>query len=498
MTAYQTLETHFTTMNALDGAMAVLHWDNAVMMPSGGAAVRGDQLATLTTVIHGIITGPEIPKLLSNAERQEEDLDDWQNANLREMRRQWTHAAAVNSKIFAALSRATTECEHVWRYARAANDFKTFAPQLKKVLALVREIAQIKASHLGCSLYDALLDNYDPGRTSAEIDVIFADLAKFLPDFIGQVLEHQKSQPAPLPLSGHFPIENQKKLGMNIMRLLGFDFEYGRLDVSHHPFCGGVPSDVRITTRYYEHDFLPSLLGVIHETGHALYENHLPDNWRHQPVGKAQGMSIHESQSLIMEMQACRTREFLSFLQPHITAAFGVSGDVWTVENVTRSINLVERSLIRVDSDEVTYPAHIMLRYRLEKAMINGDLTVDDLPGAWNDGMQELLGITPDSDKDGCMQDIHWPGGDFGYFPTYTLGAINAAQLFTAAKKAHPELLGTLGKGDFTVLGSWLSEHVHSKGSFYGSANRLMQEATGKTIDVENYKKHLRARYLNG
>jgi len=496
MKSYLKLEEIFSTQNAIEGAMAVLHWDNAVMMPEGGADVRAEQLATLTTLSHDLLTSPQLTDYLQEAEQDTAVLTDWQKANLKEMRRLWTHAACVDSRLLADLSRATAKCEMVWRKARAANDFRGFAPYLEKVLAIVQKIAKVKADYLGCSPYDALLDNYDPGRQSAEIDVIFAKLSAFLPDFTTRVLERQHAAGAPLPLTGNFPVAQQKELGIRIMQKLGFDFQHGRLDVSHHPFCGGVPGDVRITTRYYEHDFLPSLLGVIHETGHALYEGHLPEEWRHQPVGKAQGMSIHESQSLIMEMQACRTPQFLSFLQPQIVEAFGVSGDAWQERNMVGSINRVKRSLIRVDADEVTYPAHVMLRYRLEKAMITDDLRIHDLPAAWNEGMQELVGVTPDSDKNGCMQDIHWPGGDFGYFPTYTLGAINAAQLFAAAKKAQPSLLDSLAQGDFSLLNAWLTEHVHSKGSLYGSANKLMIAATGKSLDVTDYIQHLQSRYL--
>jgi len=496
MKSYQKLEEIFSSINALEGAMSILHWDNAVTMPEGGASARGEHLAALTTVIQEKMTGPELVEALHETEEQTPKLDPWQAANFREMRRTWTHAAAVSSKLMSDLCLAKTESEHVWRVARANNDFKSFAPYLEKVLGMVRIVAKEKSAYLKCPLYDALLDNYDPGRTSAQIDIIFADLEKFLPGFIGEVLDHQQSKGKPLPLTGHFPIAAQRELGVEIMKAMGFNFNEGRLDISTHPFCGGVPSDVRITTRYEEENFLWSLLGVIHETGHALYENQLPKKWRNQPVGRAHGMSIHESQSLIMEMQAARTEEFLSFLHPKMVKLFGVSGEAWTFDNVRRSVNWVQRSLIRVNADEVTYPAHILLRYKLEKAMIEGNLQVKDLPGEWNKGMQELVGITPDSDKNGCMQDIHWPGGDFGYFPTYTLGAMNAAQLFVAAKKAKPGILPSLAKGDFSPLSGWLAENVHGNGSLYPSANDLMVKATGSALDVGYFKQHLRKRYL--
>ncbi len=286
----------------------------------------------------------------------------------------------------------------------------------------------------------------------AVIDPLFADLTAWLPGLIAQARARQEAAGAPLPLDGPFPIETQRQLGLTLMRALGFDEGRGRLDISLHPFCGGATDDVRITTRYDEGDFSRALLGVLHETGHALYEQGRPAAWRHQPVGSARGMSLHESQSLIVEMQACRSREFLTYLAPLLREAFGRSGPAWEPENLFRLYTRVEPGFIRVDADEATYPAHILLRYRLETAMIAGDLAVADLPGAFNDGIRELLGLTVPNDRLGCLQDIHWPSGAFGYFPTYTLGALAAAQLFRAAKAAEPALPGCLAEGDFGPL----------------------------------------------
>jgi carboxypeptidase Taq len=256
-----------------------------------------------------------------------------------------------------------------------------------------------------------------------------------------------------------------------------------------------VPDDVRITTRYDERDFMSGLLGVLHETGHALYELALPKQWRYQPVGQARGMSTHESQSLLVEMQACRSREFLSFLAPAAKQAFGGEGPAWEAENLERIATRVARSLIRVDADEVTYPLHVILRYRLERALIAGDLALADLPGAWNDGMESLVGVRPPDDRDGCLQDIHWPGGAFGYFPTYTLGAMTAAQLFASAVAADPSITACLAHGDFGPLRRWLGEHVHAQGSRL-SPRDLLVAATGKALDPSVFRAHLERRYL--
>jgi carboxypeptidase Taq len=279
------------------------------------------------------------------------------------------------------------------------------------------------------------------------------------------------------------------------MAAVGFDFEHGRLDTSLHPFCGGVPEDLRITTRYDEADFTKALMGVLHETGHAMYERGLPAKWRLQPVGAACGMAAHESQSLLVEMQACRDPAFVGYLAPLARAAFGGAGAAWEPDNLLRLYNRVEPGFIRVDADEVTYPAHVILRYRLEKAMIAGAMEPDELPGAWNAGMAELLGITPPDPALGCLQDIHWYDGAWGYFPTYTLGAMAAAQIFAAAVAAVPEIPEAIGRGDFAPLMAWLGENVHGLGSLH-TTDALIEQATGKPLDPKVFEAHLKARYL--
>jgi carboxypeptidase Taq len=289
---------------------------------------------------------------------------------------------------------------------------------------------------LGCSPYEALLDQFQRGTKKSEIDTLFADLGEFLPGFMAEALEHQRSRGAALPLKGPFATEAQRELGLKLMRAVGFDFERGRLDVSLHPFCGGSTDDVRITTRYDENDFAQALMGVMHETGHALYEQGRPAAWKHQPVGATSDLAIHESQSLLVEMQVARGLSFLKFAAPMIREALKAEGPEWNAENLQRVFSHVEPGFIRVDADEVTYPAHVILRYELEQAMIAGDLALKDLPAAWNERMKKLLGLEVPNDRLGCLQDIHWPGGGWGYFPSYTMGAITAAQLFEAATKA--------------------------------------------------------------
>lgn len=495
MSAYSQIADHFGRLSALSNAIGILQWDSDAMMPKGAAASRADSMALLRVMAHEMAVDPRVSDWLDTAEAQG-DLGPWERANLREIRRSWTIQTALPADLVAATSRAISACEMAWRSAREASDFPALLPLLEEVLRLQREAGVAKGEKLGLTTYDALLNDYEPGGRAAQIDALFDDLAGFLPGFTEEALAAQARRPEPPAPQGPFPVEAQRQLGLRIMAALGYDFDRGRLDISAHPFCGGADNDVRITTRYDEADFSKALMGVIHETGHALYEQGRPAAYMSQPVGAARGMSVHESQSLIMEMQACRSRAFLDFAAPLMREAFGKSGPGWEAEGLWRRYTRVERGFIRVDADEVTYPAHVILRYRLEKAMIAGDLPLSELPLAWNAGLRDLLGIIPPNDRLGCLQDIHWPSGGWGYFPTYTLGAMTAAQLFDAACRAEPDVLPGIARGDFTPLVGWLRTHVHSQGSLY-STDELLTRATGRPLDAGVFKAHLARRYLD-
>jgi carboxypeptidase Taq len=493
---YAELERRFGRMSAVNRAGAILNWDRSTMMPDGASDDRADQLATLNVISHELMVAPDMPELLGRAEEGKAGLDRWRAANLREMRHAWLHESALPGDLVEARTRASSACEMAWRDAKKNNDFKSLLPSLTEVVNITLRVGEAKSSALGVPLYDALLDEFEPGGRCSRIDSLFAELKSFLPGMLGEVTERQARKGPTLPLAGPFPVEAQTRLGLEMLHTIGFDFTHGRLDVSAHPFTGGTADDTRITTRYDEADFARALMGVLHECGHALYEAGLPRDWRRQPVGNARGMVLHESQSLLMEMQACRDRAFIEFAAPKMRAAFGKSGPAWDVDNVYRIYTTVKPGFIRVDADEVTYPLHIMLRYRIERAVLGGDLKLADLPGAWNDGMKELLGILPPTDSVGCLQDIHWPDGSWGYFPTYTLGALAAAQIFAAAKKANPGLLTSIGQGDFAPLLGWLRANVHTKGSVAGT-DEILTEATGAPLGTAAFKAHLESRYLS-
>ena len=492
--AYADLERRFRRILALRDAESILHWDWSTMMPAGGGESRAEQLAELRALRHGLTIDAAIGERIAEA-RENESLSAEQRANVAEMDRIWRRATALDAEQVAAMSRACSACETAWRTARAEDDFDAVRPAMENVLARVCENAAALSERLGLDPYDALLDEFEPGGRAADIDAVFADLESFLPGFLEEALDAQARRPDPVLPDGPFPVDTQRALGMRFMRTLGFDFDRGRLDVSLHPFCGGTSRDVRITTRYDTADFTSALMGVLHETGHALYEMGLPDEWIGQPAGEARGMSLHESQSLLIEMQVCRSRPFLEYAAPIAREAFGGSGPAWEADNFVALYQRIGRGLIRVDADEVTYPLHVILRYRLERAMIAGDLAVADLPGAWNDGMKRLVGVTPTTNREGCLQDIHWYDGAWGYFPTYTLGAMMAAQIFDAARRADPAIPDGIAHGDFAPLLNWLRANVHGKGSLL-STGEILTGATGRPLDAAVFKAHLRERYL--
>ncbi len=490
MKMYSRLEEAFRELFHLEHVSAICHWDEAVMMPQGGGMARAEALATLQSLHHTLLVKPEIGEWISAAKTETLN-SPWQKANLHWMEREYINAVCVPVDLVKRSHLAFMRCEQAWRNFRKDNNWHDFAPLLNENVNLVKEIAHIKAASFGMDAYDCLIDNFSPGLSQGVIDPIFAELKKFLPDFIREVAANQ---PTPQTIAGKFPIATQNKLGLSIMQTLGFDFNHGRLDVSHHPFCGGVSQDVRITTRYNENEFISSAMAVCHETGHALYERGLPTDWLSQPVGKALGMAMHESQSLLMEMQACRSYEFMQYLSPLVKNHFGDQPS-FSAENLYRCYTHVEPGLIRVDADEVCYPLHVIMRYELEKQLIAGTITVKDLPELWDNMTQQFLGLsTKDNYRDGVMQDVHWPSGAFGYFPAYTMGAIIAAQLFQEVKKQHPNLLANIMAGDFTVLVNWLQHNVHSKGRLFGM-NELLEAATGKPLMASYFIEHLRKRY---
>jgi carboxypeptidase Taq len=490
--AYAELTRIHTRLYRYHHLSAIVGWDRNAMMPPKGNEARAAAEAELSALIHRTRTGPRLQALIEGA--AQEPLDDLARANLREIRRDWREANALPASLVEAKTLAGARCEHAWRRQRQANDWKGFLENFREVVRLSRQEAQRLAEDTGLSRYDALMDRFEPGVRAADIDRIFGDVRTWLPDLINRAQAKQAADTVIAP-AGPFPVAAQRALNREVMAVLGFDFAGGRLDESAHPFSGGVPEDLRLTTRYSEEDFSRSLLGTIHETGHARYEQNLPRAWLGQPVATARSYGVHESQSLSFEMQLARSRAFVGVLAPLLVKHFG-DQPAFEPDNLYRLWTRVKRGFIRVDADEVTYPAHVILRYEIERALVEGDIEPDDIPALWDEKMQQLLGLdTRGNYKDGCLQDVHWSDGSFGYFPSYTLGAMYAAQWFAAIRRETPDLDARIAQGDLQPVFDWMGHNIWSQASLWPTPE-LVQRASGEALNPQHFRRHLEQRYI--
>ncbi len=490
--AYEALASTWTRLHHLQHLQSIAGWDHAANMPPKGNEARAAALAEMAALLHRMRTDPALTDHLARAEQ--ETLDDMQRANLREMQRQWRLSNVLPESLVQRQSIAASRCEHAWREQRPANDWAGFVGKLQEVLALAREEAALLSAQTGLRPYDALMDRFEPGMTSERLDGIFGEVRQWLPGLIRRVIEKQAKEALITP-AGPFPQDRQRALCEQVIGLLGFDFQAGRLDVSTHPFCGGVPEDVRITTRFRDDEFLTSLMGTIHETGHGRYEQNLPRALLGQPVAQARSMALHESQSLSFEMQLGGHPGFVARLAPLVVQAFGEQ-PAFTPANLHRLITRVKPGFIRVDADEVTYPAHVILRYEIERPLIEGEIELDDVPALWDAKMKELLGVdTRGNFRDGPMQDVHWPAAMFGYFPCYSLGAMYAAQWFAAMRRAMPDLDTRIAAGDLAPVFGWLQENIWTQASRW-TTDELAQRASGEVLNPAHFRAHLEGRYL--
>jgi carboxypeptidase Taq len=490
--AYESLSATWTRLHRLGHLQSIAGWDQAANMPSKGNEARAAALGEMAALLHRMRTDPALRRQLQDAEQ--EALDDFQRANLREMHRQWRASNALPESLVQRQQLATSRCEHAWRTQRPANDWAGFLANFKPVLAVAREEAALLSAQTGLRRYDALMDRYEPGMTCAQLDRVFGEVRLWLPGLIQQVIDLQSQEPLITPV-GPFALDRQRALCEQLIGLLGFDFQAGRLDVSTHPFCGGVPEDVRMTTRFRQDDFMGALMGTVHETGHGRYEQNLPRDWLGQPVAEARSMALHESQSLSFEMQLGSHPGFVNRIAPMIRAAFG-DQPAFAPQNLHRLMTRVKPGFIRVDADEVTYPAHVILRYEIERPLIEGEIEAEDVPALWDAKMQELLGVdTRGNFKDGPMQDVHWPEALFGYFPCYSLGAMYAAQWFATMRRAMPDLDARIGAGDLSPVFDWLRENIWTQASRW-TTDELAVRASGEVLNPAHFKAHLHQRYL--
>ncbi len=492
--AYSDLIDRIREASVLSSCAAVLGWDERTYMPRQGAAHRARQMALLARLGHERLTAPVIGERLSQIEGTSlvAEPDSIPAANVREIRRAYDRAVKLPSDLVEELAQVTTEAQGAWQRARQENDFAQFRPWLERIVAL----KQREADAVGYreSRYDALLDEFEPGATSSEIARLFADLSRELTPLIAAIRESGRT-PRRDVLQREFPVDRQQMFGQAAAAALGFDFDSGRLDTTTHPFCTGIgPGDTRILTRYNPRFFSEAFFGILHETGHGMYEQGLPPDHAGTPCGSACSFGIHESQSRMWENQVGRSRPFWDHFFPRLRQTFpetlrDVSLDDWYF-----AVNDVQPSFIRVEADEATYNLHIILRFELEQALMTGDLAPADLPGAWNDRFRAMLKLSPPNDAQGCLQDIHWSFGGIGYFPTYTLGNLYAAQFMVAARRDLPRLDEDFRRGDFQALKDWLRDAVYQHGQRYRPIE-LYRRITGRPLENRPFIDYLRDKY---
>ena len=488
MKAYDELLARLKDIDLVTQIGGLLGWDQEVLMPPKAAKLRAEQLSWISKTGHEKLTDSRIGELLDILE-QKNDLDEVQIGNIRLARDSYNKATKLPTDFVAEMAMHKSKSQISWTRARAENDFSIFRDDLSKMVEMSRK----KADYLGYDevRYDALLDLYESGLTVSKVDPLFIGLRESVAPLVKRVIENGKKPDMSWVHDNTWSKQGQERLSQSISEAIGFDFEAGRRDASTHPFCGGPnPDDVRWTTRYDEKDPFGSLYGSMHETGHGLYEQGRPRNLDFQPAGSANGLGVHESQSRLWENQIGRSREFCEWALPIWKEHFPEQMKGVSAEDLWRSVNFVEPSLIRVEADEATYNLHIMIRYEIEKKLISGEIEVDELPEVWDDMYEEFLGIRAPNRTLGVLQDIHWSFGAFGYFPTYTLGNLYSAQLLTAARKELPNHDEQIRNGDFTPLLEWMRKNVHSRGSIV-EPSELIKEATGNNPSPDDFVKYL-------
>jgi len=496
MTAYDSLLQRSREIALYSSAASVLSWDQETYMPVKAGAYRAEQLGQMAGLAHRLGTAPEIGDWLKACEDSlppcaDEEETALRAANVREWRRDYDRATKLPARLVEDLAKTTSLAREAWAQARQESNFAAFAPWLEKILGLVREQAE-GWGYTTCA-YDALLEGYEPGARVADLAPVFADLQKQLTPLL-PLLQKITGAVDPARLEKNYPVASQQALNRQVAEAMGFDFDAGRIDTTVHPFCTDMgPKDCRLTTRYNERDFTGSLFGVMHEAGHGLYTQGLLVEHFGAPLGNYVSLGIHESQSRLWENQVGRSRVFWRHWYPRVRELFPELHGL-PLDEFWLLVNRVKPTHIRVEADEATYNLHIILRFEIEQRLVSGDLAVADLPAAWNARFEELFQLPVPDDARGCLQDTHWAIGAIGYFPTYTLGTLNAAQLFAAALEQVPGLVDDLEQAKYTRLLEWLREKIHRHGRRY-SPTELIEQATGEPTNATYFMDYLKAKY---
>jgi carboxypeptidase Taq len=486
--AYTELTACLRRTHLLDSIGQLLGWDEQVNLPADSADLRAEQLAVLAEIQNAAAANPRTSELLALLEPS--DLEADQLAVVRQARRDYDRATRLPPDFVREKALQASRGYHAWARARAENDFASYAPVLEQNL----EIARREAGYLGWAgrEYDYMIDLHDPGMSAELIARLFAELKTGLVPLVRQITGSPVR--ARTDLLRGFPVEGQRAFLHEVTARLGFDYRRGRIDVSLHPFCSGTGADIRMTTRFNADEPLDALFSSIHETGHGLYEQGLPRAHHGTALGMNAGMGVHESQSRLWENQVARSRGFWRHFEPRFRALFPAQTGGVSADELYLAINAVVPTLIRVDADEVTYNLHVILRFEIEQRLFAGTLAVRDLPAAWTAAAQELLGLTPASDREGVLQDVHWSGGAFGYFPSYCLGNMMAAQLWYRALALRPDLEADFVRGDFSWLLGWLRREVHAAGRRH-EMPALVRRVTGEALSPQPLLRYLRERY---
>ena len=489
--AYETLLEKYRRVANVRNASGILSWDQQVMMPDAGTPARSQQLSTLSSLSHDLLTDDAVGDALDELEATE--LRDEQAAVVREIRREYDRAVAVPSELVEEISTTASEALPAWKEAKAEDDFEAFAPYLQKHVELKREYAE----HIDPDrdAYEVLFEDFEPCLSLERAESILETLRETLVPMIEEIRESETELATDAFTSlGEYPAGEQEDLCRDVLSTLGYPWDRGRLDTAPHPFSSGTTFDARVTTRFDETDPLGSLTSTIHEFGHATYTLGLPDEHYASPLGEDRDLSVHESQSRLWENHVGRSQAFWEGFLPTFAEHFPKASEVTPREAYEAANQVYEDNLIRVEADELTYHLHIIIRFEIERALIAGDIDVDEVPEVWNDKYEEYLGVRPDTDSEGCLQDIHWSHGNFGYFPTYSLGSAMAAQLYAAAEDDIDDLEAEITARDFDALHEWLTENVHRHGARY-ETNELVERATGSAFTAEAFVDYVTEKY---
>ncbi|MBU53122.1 MAG: carboxypeptidase M32 [Deltaproteobacteria bacterium] len=487
---FQLLMNRFRELHHLGSISELLDWDKEVMMPSGGTDQRAEETAVLSSLHHQRLTDPQVGEWIAELE-DVDSLNEVERADLREAKRAYDKATKVPPTLVEELAKLSVTAVQAWAGARKEKDFSAFAPKLKQIVKCKREYADAIRGEK--SRYDALLDDYEPNERSEDLKEIFSSLREATVPLL-QTLKEATYQPDPEHLKGDFSIDTQKAFSLKVLDKMGYNINEGRLDVSTHPFCTGNGADVRITTRYQTSQMTESLFGCMHEGGHALYEQGMDRARLDKPAGGYASLGIHESQSRLWENNVGRSMAFWEHFYPQLQESFHAPFSSVDLQDYWRAINIVSPSFIRTESDEITYNLHIILRFDIEVALLEGDIEIDDLPTAWNERFEKDFGIKVTDDSVGCLQDIHWAAGLFGYFPTYTLGNLYAAQFFQSAQQALPELESMFRKGELAPLRQWLKTNIHEPGSVH-FARDLCKKVTGAPLSIDPFVQYINDKF---